>query len=127
MERKRILLLLLVLFAALYYVVRVAIFYLSTTGSMEFEEEQSELVEAVVAYSFLAIGVVGLVLLPGVYLLRPWGFWGTVAVSAYTILFDVWALVAVQSSAGAGILPAAVIMGYLLLTRREYLGGGSPA
>ncbi len=124
MERRKVLLLLVVLFAALYYAVRIAIFYMSTTGSMEFEEPQSELVEAFVAYSFLAIGVAGLLLLPGVYLLRPWGFWGTVAVSAYTIAFDVWALVAVQSSAGAGILPAAVVMGYMLVARREYLGRG---
>ena len=121
MERRKVLLLLVVLFAALYYVVRVAIFYMSATGSMEFEEPQSELVEAFVSYSFLAIGVAGLLLLPGVYLLRPWGFSGTVAVSVYTIAFDVWALVAVQSSAGAGIIPAAVITGWLLLTRRDYL------
>ena len=127
MELKRVVLVLVVLFAALYYAVRVAIFYMSTTGSMEFEEEQSALVEAFVSYSFLAIGVAGLALLPGVYLLRPWGFWGTVAVGTYTVAFDVWALAAVQSSAAAGIVPAAVITGYLLLTRGDYIGRVGPA
>ncbi len=121
MELKRTALVVVVVFAALYYAVRVAIFYMSTTGSMEFEEEQSDLVEAFVAYSFLAIGVAGLALLPGVYLLRPWGFWGTVAVGIYTIAFDVWAFLAVQSSAGAGVVPAAVVTGYLLLSRDDYL------
>jgi hypothetical protein len=120
-ELKRTALVVVVVFAALYYAVRVAIFYMSTTGSMEFEEEQSDLVEAFVAYSFLAIGVAGLALLPGVYLLRPWGFWGTVAVGIYTIAFDVWAFLAVQSSAGAGVVPAAVVTGYLLLSRDDYL------
>jgi hypothetical protein len=127
MERKKALLLLVVLFAAFYYAARVAIFYMSTTGSMQFEEEQSDLVEAVVAYSFLAIGVAGFVFLPGVYLRKPWGFWGTIAVGLYTIAFDVWALLAVQSSAGAGIVPAAVVTGYLLLSRGDYIGRGPAA
>ncbi|MEW5747605.1 MAG: hypothetical protein AB1793_02285 [Candidatus Thermoplasmatota archaeon] len=127
MERKRVFLVLVVLFAALYYAVRVAIFYMSTTGDMQFEEEQSALVEAFVSYSFLAIGVAGLALLPGVYLLRPWGFWGTVAVGAYTVAFDAWALAAVQPSAAAGMVPAAVITAFLLLTRGDYLGKGRPA
>lgn len=124
MERKRVLLLLLLLFAALYYAVRVAIFYAGVSGDMSFEEDQSALVEAFVLYSFLAIGVAGLLLLPGVYLHRPWGFWGTVVVSAYTIIFDLWALAAVQASAGAGVVPAAAIAGYLLLARRDFLGPG---
>ncbi len=120
MERKRVLLSLVVLFSALYYVVRIAIFYAGVSGDMAFEEEQSDLVEGFVLYSFLGIGVSGLALLPGVYMMRLWGLWGTVVVSAYTVVFDLWALVAVQSSAAAGIVPALVIMGYLLLTRRDF-------
>jgi hypothetical protein len=121
MQRKKILLVLVVLFAAMYYVMRIGIFYLGTTGEMAFEEEQSQFEEEVVSYSFLGIGAAGLLLLPGVYLLKSWGFWGTIAVSIYTIVFDIWAWVLVQSSAAAGIIPAAAIMGYLLLTRQEYL------
>jgi hypothetical protein len=89
---------------------------------MEFEEEQSGLVEGIVVYSFLGIGVLGLALLPGVYLRRPWGLLGTMAVGAYTIAFDVWAAIAVQSSAAAGIFPAAAIAGYLLLVRKDFAG-----
>lgn len=112
-----------VAFAALYYVVRIAIFYAGVSGNMSFEEDQSDLVEGFVLYSFLAIGVAGLALLPGVYLHKPWGFWGTMLVSAYTIAFDLWAFVAVQSSAGAGVVPASIILGYLLVTRKDFMGG----
>jgi len=113
-----------VLFAAVYYVGRLAIFYAGVTGSMEFEEEQSDLVSDFVTYSFLAIGVVGLLALPGVHMTKPWGFWGTMGVCAYTVAFDLWALALVQSSAAAGIIPAAVVAGYLVITRRDYLEGG---
>lgn len=125
MERKRLLFLIVLLFSALYYVVRIAIFYAGLSGSMEFEEPQTEMVEGMVLFSFLAIGVVGLAMLPGLYLGKHWAFWGTVAVSAYTVVFDLWAFLMVQSSAGAGIIPAGVILGYLVYTRKEYLAPAS--
>ncbi len=121
MKAKRIVLFLVLLFAIVYYAVRIAIFYAGSTGSMEFEREQSQLVENIVSFSFLAIGVLGLAMLPGVYLSRPWGFWGTIAVNVYTVVFDVWAAVVVQSSAAAGIIPAGVLLGYLLLMRKDLL------
>jgi len=113
-----------VLFAAAYYAGRLAIFYAGVTGSMEFEEEQSDLVFDFVTYSFLVIGVVGLLALPGVYMTKPWGFWATMGVCAYTVAFDLWALALVQPSAAAGIIPAAVIAGYLVVKRRDYLEEG---
>lgn len=119
------LLVLVLLFAAVYYAARVAIFYAGVSGDMSFEEEQSALVEDFVLYSFLAIGVLGLLLLPGLYLQRAWGLWGTLAVSAYTVVFDLWAYIEVQASAGAGVIPAAVIAGYLVLTRRDYVREGA--
>jgi len=79
-------------------------------------------VENVVSVSFLAIGLVGLLMLPGLYLMKSWGFWGTIAVSVYTIVFDLWAYLEVQSSAIAGIIPAGITLGYLLFARRDYLG-----
>ena len=124
MNRRALLTLLVMLFAAVYYVSRIAIGLMGLSGEMSFEEEQSDLVEGVVVASFLAIGVAGLLLLPGVHLRRPWGLWGTVAVGLYTIAFDAWALAAVQSSAGAGIVPAAFVTGYLLLIRGEFTGKG---
>jgi hypothetical protein len=121
MDRKKSLLILALVFAVVYYTARIAIFYAGVTGSMEFEEEQSALVSDFVSYSFLAIGVAGMLLLPGVYLLKPWGFWGTIAVSVYTIVFDLWAFVAVQASAAAGVIPAVVIIGLLVILRGDFM------
>lgn len=123
MQLKRVLSVLVMLFAAIYYAARVGIFYLGATGEMQFEEEQSALVEAVVIYCFLAIGVAGILMLPGVYLRKPWGFWGTIAIGVFTIIFDVWAYLTVQSSAAAGIIPAAILTGYLLLTKKDFVQG----
>ena len=112
---------LVLVFAAIYYIARLGIFGMSLGGDIEFEEEQSELVQNVVTFSFLAIGGFGLVTLAGLWLHKTWGFWGTVALSVYTILFDLWALLFVQASAGAGIIPAAVLLGFVLLLRKDYL------
>jgi hypothetical protein len=54
--------------------------------------------------------------------MRPWGFWGTVAISAYTIAFDIWGLAAIAPSAAAGIIPAVVLIVYLILMKDAYLG-----
>jgi hypothetical protein len=44
------------------------------------------------------------------------------AVSAYTIAFDVWGLAAIAPSAAAGIVPAAVLMVYLIGLKKEFPG-----
>ena len=121
MQLKRVLSGLVIILAAIYYVARIGIFYLGTTGEMQFDEEQSAFVEAVVIYSFLAIGVVGILMLPGVYLKKSWGLWGTIVIGVYTIIFDVWAYLTVQSSAAAGIIPGAILTGYFLLTKKDFL------
>jgi hypothetical protein len=120
MQPKKIVMMLILLFAAIYYLARIGIFYLGLSGEMNFEEEQSELVEGAVLYSFLAIGVIGLIMLPGLYLGRSWGFWGTIVVSLYTIVFDTWAYAMVQVSAAAGVIPASVLLAYLVLTRKDW-------
>ena len=112
---------LMLLFAAVYYIGRIAISIAGVTGGMAFEEEQTAVVETVVTVSFLMIGLVGLAMLPGIYLRRLWGFYGTVAVSFYTIAFDLWAFALVQSSAIAGVVPAGIILGYCLFVRKEFV------
>ena len=120
MDKNRVILVLVVLFAVVYYAARIGIFYAGTTGDIEFEEEQSATIEAFVNYSFLVIGVAGLLALPGLYLGKPWGQWGTLAVSVYTIVFDVWAFLIVQSSAAAGVIPAGILMVYTLLRMKGH-------
>ena len=121
MDRKRVFFILVLVFAAVYYLGRLGIFYVASTETDGFEVEVSGLERAVVEFSFLLIGVVGLALLPGLYLKKTWGFWGTIALSIYTIVFDVWAWIAIQPSAAAGIIPAVILIGYLLLVRNEFI------
>lgn len=122
MDTRKVFHRLIVLFAAVYYVARIAIFYAVSTGSMDPGVEMTDFEDDLTNLSFLAIGVLGLVLLPGVYLKKAWGLWGTVAVSAYTIAFDAWGLAAVAASAAAGMVPAAVLIVYLAAVREEFLG-----
>ncbi len=69
MDKKRVLLILVLLFAAVYYIGRLGIFYVGVTGDMAFEEPQTHLVDNVVSASFLMIGVVVLIVtLVGPYL-----------------------------------------------------------
>jgi hypothetical protein len=98
---------------------------MSLTGTNSFEHEVSPVAEAIVFYSFLGIGVIGFALLPGIALHKWWGLWGTVLLSAYTIAWDLWAAVWVQSSAAIGIFPAAIIMVYLLLYRKDFLAAAA--
>jgi len=121
MKVKNVVFILFLLFCVVYYVARLAVFAMSLSGTNSFENEVSELAEVIVFGSFLAIGVLGLVLLPGVALHRLWGFWGTMALSAYTAVWDIWAAIWVQSSAAIGVVPAAVIIVFLLFYRRDFL------
>ncbi len=127
MKGKRIVFVLFLLFCVVYYIARVSIFtWSSSLGTDAFEHEVSELSVAIVSYSFLMIGVLGFIFLAGIVLHKPWGFWGTIAVSAYTVAWDIWAAIWVQSSAAIGIAPAIIIMGYLLLYRKDFLGPTKP-
>ena len=122
MKGKNVAFVIFLLFCAVYYIARLAVFAMALGGTNSFEHEVSKLAGQIVLGSFLGIGVVGFALLPGVALHKPWGFWGTVVLSVYTVAWDVWAAVWVQSSAAIGIAPAAIIMVYLLLYRKDYLG-----
>ena len=122
MKPNRVLHMLIVLFAAVYYVARIAIYYAVSAESMDTDVEMTDLENAVTGISFIAIGVLGLLSLPWFYRMRPWGFWGTLAISVYTIVFDIWGLVAIAPSAAAGIIPAAVLLGYVMVFRHTYLG-----
>ncbi len=120
MKGRRVVFVLFLLFCAVYYIARLAVFGVAIGGTNSLEHEVSPLAEAVVTYSFLAIGAIGLVFLPGIVFHKVWAFWGTIALSAYTVAWDIWAAIWVQSSAAIGIFPAAIIMGYLLLYRKDF-------
>ena len=56
---------------------------------------------------------------------KRWGYFGTLALSAATIAFDVWAIVTVQWSAAMGIVLPALFIAYLLLIRKDFDGEGA--
>jgi hypothetical protein len=72
---------------------------------------------------FLFLGLGGAVLTYGLMTGKRWGYTGTIGISAITIVFDVWAIVAVQPSALLGlVLPIAFIL-YLVVRRNEFCFG----
>jgi uncharacterized membrane protein (DUF2068 family) len=73
---------------------------------------------------FYILGAVGLITAFGLWRQKRWGYLGTLVLSAATTVFDVWAIVAVQSSAAMGIVLPALFIVYLLVIRRDFEEGG---
>lgn len=69
---------------------------------------------------FYLIGALGFITAFGLWTQKRWGYFGTLVLSAGTIVFDVWAIVTVQSSAAMGIVLPALFIIYLLLIRRDF-------
>jgi len=53
--------------------------------------------------------------------MKRWGYWGAILVSIYIIVFDVWASVAVQSTAAMGLVVPALLILYLYSKRSPFL------
>ncbi|HUI85723.1 MAG TPA: hypothetical protein VLY21_01040 [Nitrososphaerales archaeon] len=72
----------------------------------------------------LALGLVGLVVVPGLLLMTRWGFWGTVALSVLTIVFDGVSSATVSLTAFAGLILPVVFLALLLPRRATILAEG---
>lgn len=103
-----------------YNLFRVALFAMTQNGSVQPDRPLEPAVTALVVYSELAIGVVGLVAVPGLTWSKAWGFWTTLAVSAYAIVFDAMSAFAVQPSAAGGVIPPVAILLVLFVFRRRF-------
>ncbi|MHC1680017.1 MAG: DUF2127 domain-containing protein [Methanomassiliicoccales archaeon] len=73
---------------------------------------------------FYLLGALGFITAFGLWTQKRWGYFGTLVLSAATIVFDVWAIVTVQSSAAMGIVLPALFIIYLLLIRKDFDGEG---
>lgn len=114
------------LFILAYNLFRVALFAMTQTGGITTDHPLDPLVNAIVVYSELAIGIVGLAAVPGLVRFKAWGFWTTAAVNAYAIVFDAVAAVGVQLSAAGGVIPPVVILLVLVLFRSRFFPGRTP-
>ncbi|HSA35372.1 MAG TPA: DUF2127 domain-containing protein [Methanomassiliicoccales archaeon] len=93
---------------------------LSTMDGPVLDNPVSEELMMFINAMFYLIGALGLVTTYGLWRRKRWGFLGALVLSAGTIAFDVWAMVAVQSSAAMGIVLPALFIIYLLLIRKDF-------
>ncbi len=115
----------LLLFLVAYNVFRVALFVMTQNGAVKPDHPLDPLTNAVIVYSELAIGIVGLLAIVGLLQSRPWGFWATVAVSVYAIVFDGVSAVAVQPSAAGGVIPPVLILLLIFFLRSRFVPAGT--
>ncbi len=108
------------LFVLAYNLFRVALYAMTQTGAVKPDHPLDSLVNAAVVYSELAIGVVGLLAIPGLARSRPWGFWLTVGVNVYAIVFDTASAVGVQLSAAGGVIPPVIVLLVLVALRHRF-------
>ena len=106
-----------------YTLFRVGLFVMTQTGAVKPDHPLDPLVNGLVVYSELAIGLLGLAAFPGLLRSWPWSFWLTVAVNAYAIVFDAVSAVGVQVSAAGGTIPPVVILRVLALFRKRFFHG----
>lgn len=114
-----------VIFLLAYNLFRAGLFAMTQNGTVKPEHPLDPLVNSVVGYSELTIGLVGLVAIPALVRSLRWGFWMTVAINAYAIVFDAMSAVVVQLSAVGGVIPPVVILLGLLLFRHRFFPAGS--
>jgi hypothetical protein len=74
----------------------------------------------IIAAPFLLLGVFGLAATAGLMMRRPWGIYGTVIVSVATIVYDMWAAVAIQSSAVFGLVVPVICIVYLVARKDAF-------
>lgn len=103
-----------------YNVFRVALFVMTQNGSVKPDPPLDSLVNAAIVYSELAIGLIGLLALPGLVASKSWGFWVTFAINGYAIAFDAVSAVVVQASAAGGVIPPVAILLALVALRRRF-------
>ena len=77
-------------------------------------------VQAYITVMFAALGVLGFVLTYALYRRTAVGYYGTIALSAVTIAFDIWAIMAIQPTPVLGIILPVVFIVYLVLRRKDF-------
>lgn len=99
--------------------------YILQAGFPDTEKVVSPDVQAFILATFVLIGVAGFITTYGLLTGSKWGFVGTFALSMVTIVFDEWAVEAVQATALMGLVLPVIFIIYLTANRSGFLGGVS--
>lgn len=109
-------------------ILRLVFFNMMLNGNeMDMEREISSLEYDLMMAMFGLLGVAGLTTSIGLWLRTSWGYYGTIAFSAITIVFDIWGVLVVQATALMGFVFPIVFIAYLLIKRDSYFGKGAGA
>ena len=80
----------------------------------------SDITSLVLFIMFLLLGALGFIAAFGLLARRKWGFWGTIFVSAATIIFDIWGLT-IQFTAAIGLIVPLISILYLYPKKSQRL------
>jgi len=91
------------------------------TGMRQFLDVPiSDITSLVLFIMFLLLGALGFIAAFGLLARRKWGFWGTIFVSAATIIFDIWGLT-IQFTAAIGLIVPLISILYLYPKKSQRL------
>jgi hypothetical protein len=77
--------------------------------------------DIVIVAPFLLLGLLGAAATIGLVLWKPWGYYSTLMVSVATIAYDIWATVAIQSSAAIGLLVPVLTLIFLTIRKERFV------
>ncbi len=69
---------------------------------------------------FLTLGVLGAIFAAGLLGHASWAWYGTLTVCSVTIIYDIWAIIAIQPTAILGLVLPLVFIVYLLWKRTDF-------
>jgi len=114
--------LIIAILAIMQSVLRLVFFYLGTFGGSQLitPPPPASLMQFINAFS-LALGLAGLLAIPGLMFYKSWGYLGTILVCGVTLAFDLWAFSTVAQTAAAGLVVPIIALIYLVPRRAAFL------
>ena len=102
-------------------ILRVVFFYMATVGGTQLisPPPPAALMQTINAFS-LALGVAGLLVVPGLISFKSWGYWGTLFLCLVTLVFDLWAFSTTAQTAAAGLAVPTIALVYLVPRRMSF-------
>lgn len=108
--------------AIMQSVLRLTFFYVGSYGGAQLisPPPPANVMEFINLFS-LGLGILGLLVIPGLLLFRSWGYWGTIALCIANIGFDGWAVATIAWTAAAGLLIPILLVAYLVPREHKFV------